>query len=171
METIDKNFRVPIRYYAVVHMIGLISVIDTLGGVGVKLGSAMGGLPVGTTHLNGTQALEFVRERSSSDDFGRMQRTQVLLSAVLMEAFQPSAWRNLPQFITAVVQTVDTNLPFWQWPRLFFALLRTVFFGMDSRTISREMVTPFQTSGGAQVLAPNWDTINPVLLEMFGRWR
>jgi len=36
-------------------------------------------------------------------------------------------------------------------------------------SITRDMVTPFQTSGGAQVLAPNWDFINPILREMFGR--
>jgi len=39
---------------------------------------------------------------------------------------------------------------------------------MDSQTITREMVTPFQTSQGAQVLAPNWDVINPLLKRMFG---
>jgi hypothetical protein len=40
---------------------------------------------------------------------------------------------------------------------------------VEARTITREMVVPFQTSGGAQVLAPNWDAINPVLKQMFGQ--
>jgi len=169
LNTIQENFHVPVQYYAVVHMAGLVSVIDVLGGVDIKLESATGGLPPGTYHLNGIQALDFVRERSTSDDFGRMLRTQILLSATLKEALKPSDWRTLPQFISAVIQTTDTNLPLWQLPRLSFALLRTVFFGIDSRTITHEMVTPFQTSQGAQVLAPNWDAINPVLFEMFGR--
>jgi hypothetical protein len=65
-------------------------------------------------------------------------------------------------------QVIDTNIPLWQWPRLLFALLRALLFGIDSQTIAREMVTPFQTSQGAQVLAPNWDAINPLLLRMFG---
>ena len=56
----------------------------------------------------------------------------------------------------------------WQWPRLGFAFLRATVFGVDNRTITPEMVTPFQTSGGAQVLAPNWAAINPILEEMFG---
>jgi hypothetical protein len=34
--------------------------------------------------------------------------------------------------------------------------------------INREMVTPFVTSGGAYVLDPKWEQINPVVLEMFG---
>jgi hypothetical protein len=62
----------------------------------------------------------------------------------------------------------DTNLPVWLWPRLTFTLLRSGADGIDSRTISREMVTPFTTSGGAQVLGPNWDAIMPVIREMFG---
>jgi hypothetical protein len=64
---------------------------------------------------------------------------------------------------------IDTNIPIWQWPRLLFALLRALFFGIDSQAITRDMVNPFQTSQGAQVLAPNWDAIRPLLREMFGR--
>jgi hypothetical protein len=44
-----------------------------------------------------------------------------------------------------------------------------LLFGFDTRTITPAMVTPFQTSGGAQVLAPEWEAINPLLLEMFGQ--
>jgi anionic cell wall polymer biosynthesis LytR-Cps2A-Psr (LCP) family protein len=105
-------------------------------------------------HLDGLDALVFVRERSS-DHFTRMVRTQILLSAIFSRAVQPSHWRALPQFIYALTQVVDTNIPIWQWPHLLFALLRTFVFGIDSQTISREMVQPFQTSEGAQVLAPN----------------
>ena len=61
-----------------------------------------------------------------------------------------------------------TNIPIWQWPRLLFALLRAFLFGIDSQTITRDMVAPFQTSQGAQVLAPNWEAINPLLKRMFG---
>jgi hypothetical protein len=84
-------------------------------------------------------------------------------------ALLPESWARLPGFLYSAFQAVDTNIPVWQIPRLAFALVRVPFFGIDSRVISREMVFPFQTSGGAQVLAPNWDAINPILLEMFGR--
>jgi polyisoprenyl-teichoic acid--peptidoglycan teichoic acid transferase len=169
MQTIDENFGIPVQYYAVVHMIGLITAVDALGGVDIQLDSPLGGLPAGVHHFDGLQALEFVRERSSSDDFSRMQRTQALIVALAGKALQPASWRNLPNFLYAVFQTVDTNIPLWQLPRLVFVLLRVPFFGVDSRTITREMVIPFQTSAGAQVLAPNWDAINPLLKEMFGR--
>jgi hypothetical protein len=31
------------------------------------------------------------------------------------------------------------------------------------------MTTPFTTSGGAQVLLPNWDKINPFIEELFNK--
>jgi LCP family protein required for cell wall assembly len=169
MQTIRDNFGVPVRYYAVIHMLGLISVVDALGGVDVQLGAPIGGLPAGGHHLDGSEALAFVRDRSSSDDFGRMGRAQILLSAAFGKLLKPSSWLSAPQFVLSLRQVIDTNIPLWQWPRLLFALLRAFIFGVDSQTITRDMVNPFQTSQGAQVLAPNWDTIQPLVREMFGR--
>jgi len=169
MQTVRENFGVPVRYYAVMHMSGLTSVVDSLGGIDIQLVSPLGGRSAGRHHLDGLAALDFVRERSSSDDFSRMVRAQVLLSAIFSKALQPAQWGSLPQFISAFARVVDTNIPIWQWPRLLFALLRTLLFGIDSQTITREMVQPFQTLQGAQVLAPKWDMINPLLKEMFGR--
>jgi anionic cell wall polymer biosynthesis LytR-Cps2A-Psr (LCP) family protein len=97
-----------------------------------------------------------------------MLRAQILLSAIFRKAVTPSSWTSLPQFVYSLTQVIETNIPFWQWPRLLFALLRAFAFGIDSQAITREMVIPFQTSQGAQVLAPNWDVINPLLKRMFG---
>lgn len=168
LQTIRENFGIPVRYYAVIHMVGLIAIVDALGGVDINLDSPMGGFPVGTYHLNGEEALSFVRERSSSDDFSRMLRSQILLSAMFRKLLLPSSWVSLPQFVTSLTKVIETSIPLWQWPRLLFALLRAFLFGIDSQTITREMVIPFQTSQGAQVLAPNWDVINPLLRRMFG---
>lgn len=169
MQTVRENFGMPVHYYAVIHMYGLVSAVDALGGVDIQLDESTGGLPAGTQHLDGIEALAFARERGSSDDFSRMQRAQILISATFAKALRPSNWRALPALIFSLVQVIDTNIPFWQLPRLLFAMLRSVFFGVDSQTVTRDMVTPFQTSAGAQVLAPNWEAINPVLKEMFGR--
>ena len=169
LQTIRDNFGISVHYYAVIHMLGLTSVVDTLGGVDLHLESPMGGLTAGLHHLNGLDALAFVRERSDSDDFGRMLRTQILLSSVLKKVLYPANWLSLPRFVIALTKVVDINIPLWQWPRLLFAFVRAFLFGMDSQTITPEMVIPFQTSQGAQVLAPNWDLINPLLYRMFGQ--
>jgi len=168
VDTVRQNFGVSLRYYLVLHMSGLIDFVNALGGVDITLEEPLGGLPAGAHHLNGMQALAFVRERYSADDFSRMQQGQILIMASFKKAIQPNNWTRLPGALVALFRVIDTNIPVWQWPRLGFAFLRAILFGVDSRTITRDMVTPFQTSGGAQVLAPNWETINPLLLEMFG---
>ncbi len=169
VQTVRKTFGVTVQYYLVLHMSGLVDFVDALGGVDIALAAPLGGLPAGSYHLDGAQALAFARERYSADDFSRMQQGQILLIASFRKAIQPDSWARLPAALYALLQVVDTNIPVWQWPRLGFAFLRATLFGIDARTITPAMVYPFQTTGGAQVLAPNWDAINPLLLEMFGQ--
>ena len=80
---IRENFGISVRYYAIIHMQGLVSVIDALGGVDVKLDKPTAGYPAGTFHLDGVSALAFTRNRSVGDDFGRMEGGQALIKAVL----------------------------------------------------------------------------------------
>jgi len=166
---VRQNFGVKLHYYIILHMSGLVDFVDALGGIDISLDAPLGGLPAGSHHLNGAQALAFVRERYSSDDFSRMQQGQVLIMAAVRAASRPANWKDVPAAFFALSQVVETNIPTWQWPRLGFAFLRSILFGVDMQTISREMVTPLQTSGGAQVLTPNWDRINPLLEKMFGQ--
>ncbi len=168
-QTIHDNFGVTVRNYAVVRMVGVVDVVNALGGVEIQLEAPTGGYPAGKHALGGSEVLAFVRDRSSSSDFSRMQRTQIVLVALLNKSFEPSSWLRLPQLILSLTKVVETNIPLWQWPRLIFVFMRAPLFGIDSRTITPEMVTPFTTSGGAQVLGPNWDAINPLMGEMFGR--
>ncbi len=169
MGTVQQNFGVSVHYYALIHMEGLVQVIDALGGVDLVLDHKAGGLKKGVYHMDGAQALAFVRERYSADDFSRMQQGQILLQAVFSRMLSPVSWPRLPSVLVNLSAAVDTNIPFWQWPRLAFSLLRAHWFGVDARTISLDMVTPWTTSGGAQVLSPNWETINPFLNDMFGK--
>lgn len=169
VQTISQNFGVSVHYYTVIHMTGLTSVVDSLGGIDIDLKSPTGGLDAGPHHLSGLEALAFLRERQSSDDFSRMVRGQIVLLAVFRRALEPAHWLALPRFVYSFALVVDTNIPLWQVPRLLFAVFRGFLFGIDSQTITREMVYPFETSQGAQVLAPNWDVINPLLLRMFGQ--
>jgi hypothetical protein len=90
-----------------------------------------------------------------------------VLLASLKKVINPRNWARLPGASAAILQAVETDIPVWQWPRLGFALARASWSGIDNRIIAREMVTPFQTSEGAQVLLPIWEVINPILLEIF----
>jgi LCP family protein required for cell wall assembly len=169
MEVVRQNFGVNVDYYVRLHFNSFTDIVDSLGGVDVTLPTDMSGYTAGTYHLDGKEALALVRDRETSDDFYRMGRGQLFIRAMMKKIINPVNWVRLPAIFLATTQAVDTNVPVWQWPRLAFAILRVGAAGMDTRIVTREMVKPFITTGGADVLAPNWAAINPVIKEMFGQ--
>jgi polyisoprenyl-teichoic acid--peptidoglycan teichoic acid transferase len=169
MEAVRLNFGVNVDYYVRLRFDGFQDVVDALGGVDVELPRDMSGYHAGVHRMDGERALALVRDRSGSDDFYRMERGQIFLRSLVKQMMKPQSWPHLPQAGLAVLAATDTDIPVWMWPRLGLALLRAGPDGIDSRSITREMVNPFTTTGGAQVLGPNWTLINPVLMEMFGQ--
>jgi LCP family protein required for cell wall assembly len=169
MEAVRSNFGVDVHYYVRVQFPGLQQVVDALGGLQVELASPTAGLAAGSHLLTGEQALAFVRNREGADDFTRMGNAQLVLRALLLQLLRPTSWPRIPIAGWAMVRAADTDIPPWMWPRLALAILRLAPSGIDFRTVTRDMVQPFTTTGGANVLAPDWGRINPVLLEMFGQ--
>lgn len=168
LQTVETNFGVSVPYYVRLRFDAFLSIVDAMGGVTVNLPTDMAGLPAGEHHLDGQKALAFVRDRHGTDDFYRMERAQLMIRAMMVQLLKPSSWPRLPAVFAAGASSIDTNLPIGLWPRLGLALLRASIGGFDSRTISREMVTPYTTEGGAAVLLPNWEMINPMIRELFG---
>lgn len=168
VQTVEANFGVSVPYYVQLRFDAFLSIVDAMGGVTVNLPEDMGGLPAGEHHLDGPQALAFVRDRRGTDDFYRMEHAQLMVRAMMIQMLKPATWPRLPAVFAAGLSSIDTNLPAWLWPRLGLALLRASIGGFDSHTIGRDMVTPFTTEGGAAVLLPNWDLILPLARELFG---
>ncbi|MCJ7825259.1 MAG: LCP family protein, partial [Anaerolineales bacterium] len=167
--TVAINFGLDLDYYIRIQFDGFRAFVDALGGIPVVLERPVEKLPAGPQVLDGEKALAFVRDRTGSDDFFRMAHGQIFLKALLQQFSRPVVWPRLPVALYQLTAAIDSNLPAWQWPRFVFAWLRAGSAGIDARLISREMVQGFTTSGGAQVLAPDWTRINPVLQEMFGQ--
>jgi polyisoprenyl-teichoic acid--peptidoglycan teichoic acid transferase len=165
---IQANFGVRVPYYMRIRFEGFQAVVDAMGGVDIHLQEPMSGYDAGKHRLNGEQALAFARDRAGTDDFFRMQRGQLMLKAMIRQMANPVSWPRLPGVAVAGMQSIDTNLPIWHWPRIGLALLRAGSDGIDNRTITRDMVFPFQTDNGAQVLGPNWERIRPLVHELFG---
>lgn len=167
LETIQYNFGVPIKYYLRIKFDGIVGIVDTFGGLDVELDNSMGGLPPGEHTLTGEQALAFVRDRQGTDDFFRMQQGQFFTAEIIEQIIQPQSWSKIPAVISAINDSIDTNIPIVLWPRLGFALLRAGPGGIDYHVINRDFVTPTTTSGGAQVLIPNWPLIHPLVSQIF----
>lgn len=164
---IERDFDVKVPYYIRIRFNGVVKVVDALGGLTINLPAAQSGYEAGVHTLDGTKALAFVRDRKGSDDFFRMKRGQIAITALAKQIINPLYWPRLPGAALTGLSAVDTNILVWDWPRLGFVFLRAAVFGFDSQTVTRDMVTPFRTDQGAQVLLPRWDLIRPAVQAMF----
>ncbi len=166
--TVEQDFGVPVQSYIRIRFDGFTNVVAALGGLDVNLPSPMSGYPAGKVHLDPAQALAFARDRKGADDFFRMSHAQIIIKSMVYQVLNPASWPRLPAAVVAGMDAVDTNIPAWEWPHLALAFLRAGPDGIDSHTLPREMTTPFITSGGADVLLPNWGLIHPFVKDLFG---
>jgi LCP family protein required for cell wall assembly len=98
--------------------------IDALGGVTIEVEKRMryhdnwGDLHVdlqpGVQHLNGKQALGYVRFRHTDSDFHRIERQQKFMRAVKERLKEPSVWMRAPQVLAAGLRHTRTTMEFEQ---------------------------------------------------------
>ena len=167
METIRENFGVDVDYFLRLRFEAVRGIVNAMGGVDITLDKPLAGYAPGKYHLTGNKALAFARHRLGADDFFRMEQGQLLIKAIVRQLLRPTSWPRIPLVMAALAKDVDTNIPWWQWPRLGLAILRAGPDGIDNRQIERQMTTSFTTDQGANVLLPDWSQINPLVKEMF----
>lgn len=124
MSVVSGLLGVDINYYVLTNFNGFKDIVDTLGGLTIDVKSNMyhydpmdGGiytinLKKGVQHLDGVQALEFVRFRDDAlGDITRTERQQTFLVTLLKKMLQPSSLPKLPQLAPEIMHNVQTNLP------------------------------------------------------------
>ncbi|MCL6443229.1 MAG: LCP family protein [Alicyclobacillus sp.] len=121
-EIVQNLIHFDIPNYAITHFGGLVNIIDTIGGIWVKVpepmhyntGDKLYGvidLNPGYQRLTGQQALGFVRFREDPlGDIGRTERQQAFLKALESALLKPSNILKLPQLVSEFSSTIDTNL-------------------------------------------------------------
>lgn len=124
-QTIQHNFGLEIDAVATTNFQGLPAVVDALGGIYIEnpydvydatyptedYGTKEIYYPAGPLYLNGDQALELSRTRHQDGDDGRVMRQQLVLTALLQKAQDPSIITNLPALVEAARDAVKTNIP------------------------------------------------------------
>lgn len=98
--------------------------IDTLGGITIEVEKRMryhdnwGDLHVdlqpGIQHLNGKQALGYVRYRHSDSDLHRIQRQQKFMRALKERLKSPSVWMRVPKALAVGLRHTRTTMEFEQ---------------------------------------------------------
>jgi len=121
MATSELLGGVGIDRYVRVNVQGVEKLIDAIGGVTVYIPKDMEyidesqhlyiKLKQGEQHLNGDQALQFLRFRYDSlGDIGRVQRQQMLMRAFVEQALNVKTVARLPQLVSIIQSHIDTNL-------------------------------------------------------------
>jgi LCP family protein required for cell wall assembly len=102
IQTVENVTGLRIDHYMGIGFDGLVSVVNTVGGVRICLPQAISdsysgvNLSAGCHNLNGTQALAFVRDRHSfaTSDLQRIQDQRAFLKALLNKATSPGVYLN-----------------------------------------------------------------------------
>jgi hypothetical protein len=118
---VEQTLGVPIPYYLKVSLGGFRHIVDAMGGVEIDVDRRMDyddnyaylhiHLEPGLQHLDGTEALGFVRFRHDKmGDLTRIERQKKFMKAVMRQALSPEKRSRLPMVMRAVSQNVRTNL-------------------------------------------------------------
>jgi LCP family protein required for cell wall assembly len=132
--TVENDLGVHIDHYAWIGLLGLVNLIDKLGGIDVvatnpvlddfypadlsgknPYASERVAVPPGPQHMNGTEALEYVRSRHGDlrSDFGRSQRQQQMLLAIRTKA-KLLGISDLPDISDAMANDFNTDMSITQ---------------------------------------------------------
>ncbi|HVB61494.1 MAG TPA: LCP family protein [Ktedonobacteraceae bacterium] len=199
--TIEQDYGIPIDRYAWVGLNGFVKVINTLGGVNINVthpivddayprdtGNSANSpysyqrlyLAPGPQHLNGEQALEYVRSRHADlvGDIGRTQRQQQILEALKPKLNADTLLTDIPQLLSDMSGYLYTDIS--EQEMLGFALFGrnfptnqikniTLGPGPGSQNYGNETnVYDPSVGSGQSVIIPNCQNIQPVVNRLFG---
>jgi LCP family protein required for cell wall assembly len=178
--TVEEDFHIHIDHYAWIGLLGLVNLINQVGGIDVVATNPVmddfypadlsgkdpysyervAVLP-GPQHMNGTQALMYVRSRHGDlrSDFGRSQRQQQVLLALRAKA-KLLGIANLPDIATAMGNDFSTDMTISE-----IASLLPIASNIQLQNVKQVILASPYTSTGVldneDVLLPDWNLILP----------
>ncbi len=168
--TVQENFGIPGEKFVALDFQGFEKAIDLLGGVDLYVDRKMDyddnwghlhiHLKLGPQHLNGQQAMGFVRFRHSDSDLVRVQRQQALLAALKAKMRRPQTLAKLPDLLDMLDSHLESDLSTDQ---------KLALAGFVHETPREQIVMTTLPSrpAGASVVT-DWAQASPVIQRMFG---
>jgi len=119
----------------------------------------------GLVHMDGEMALWYARSRLHSNDFDRGRRQQEVLRAIYHRALQLNVLARLPELYSQMNKIVRTDVGLNDLLALAPMALKLDAPRIRSYYISNKYVKSWWTPGGANVLLPKREKIEPMLQE------
>jgi len=173
--TLEYNFGIQADHYILINFNGFGKIIDSLGGIEVHVARSLSDqrdgfgiftLDSGIVEMDAETALWYVRSRGTSDDFDRNHRQQEILSALFFEAFSFNIFRNASNIFQAYKDTIETDMGIGDLLQLL-PLASQIYTGenIGMFLIGPNETVPWITSSNAQVLLPDSENLQAVLIE------
>jgi LCP family protein required for cell wall assembly len=181
---LGKLYGLDIRYYVKVDFSGFRDVVNTIGGVQVNVQMPVyesqypAGegyltriyIPAGPQHMTGSEALRYARSRhrAAGGDFDRGRRQQRVLVSLKEQMSVQAIIANLDQLIKDVGESVRTDIPTKELPKLL-----ALADGVDTKNIRSYVFSPFfyaaepQGDSRGYIITPNIVRIRKAVKETF----
>lgn len=179
VQTVSRQFKVPIEHYLQVDFNGFRGAVDAVGGVDINVTETIDDPEYPTDdygykhihfdpacyHMDGEQALEYARTRHSGSDDQRRDRQMQVMQAVLDRTGNLDAARRLPEIVKSLGASVQTSIP-WEGQLSLARMSRRInATGVQRFSIGPPMVTPTITRYGAWVYIGDWPAIGDLVRE------
>ncbi|MEI6381527.1 MAG: LCP family protein [Cyanobacteriota bacterium ELA615] len=162
---------VEIDRYITINTLGLVKLIDILGGVTVTLPKDIKykddtqhlyvDFKAGVHHFNGAQSEQYLRFRHDElGDIGRIQRQQMFIRSLTEQALTPKLILKVPQILSLIRSHVDTNLT------LEDIIALSAFAITTNRSDMQMVMLPGDFSGSESRISywiPNYKSINKMV--------
>lgn len=177
---------IPVNYYATLDLASFVKLIDKVGGVDINNPSAINdtiydwldnsplgfSLSAGPHHLNGRQALAYVRSRhgDNNSDWARASRQQEVLVALEHKIASPGSALDLPGIMQLAGTMIRTNYPASQ-----VADMVALVGGVASVNIAQVVLGPPFSLANAAPTSGTWtsclelDKVAAKSIELFGK--
>ena len=129
INTINDNFALDIQYYMLTDFEKMVKIVDTMGGLDLKLtdaelefynerlpeGKKIARAEDGSCHLDGEQVLMHTRNRTlGNGDWSRTDRQRQVMDALMQRARQEKDVSSLTSLMYKLMGYVETNMSPWQ---------------------------------------------------------
>lgn len=142
---VSELLDIPIPFHVVIDYQGFQEIVDRLGGVEVEVKKHLTyddeaqnlhiDISPGRQLLDGEQALDYIRYRDQSGDFGRIERQRRFIRALLAKGIQEQGIKELNSLVRAVSRYLATNLSLFD----MFTLTRQLQ-GLDPQGVTMVQV-------------------------------